>query len=26
VRSANVPKLSFDKVFFHLVKEPSETA
>jgi ABC-2 type transport system ATP-binding protein len=26
VRSANVPKLSFDEIFFHLVKEPSETA
>jgi len=26
VRSANVPKLSFDEIFFHLVKETSETA
>jgi ABC-2 type transport system ATP-binding protein len=26
VRSANVPKLSFDEIFFHLMKEPSETA
>jgi ABC-2 type transport system ATP-binding protein len=26
VRSANVPRLSFDEIFFHLMKEPSETA
>jgi hypothetical protein len=26
VRSANVPNASFDEIFFHLVKGPSETA